>query len=309
MRIQQIMDQRGVKMKIPLNKELAKHLDKVRDEAELFVSCVTEFQALPHKTQIAKRLGEIVQRHLDRKGKLSSLRHLVPDATEQEFAALAPIYAADQRWRNWYPEHTTKLEERVQASGRPRRDCMLEVAQEIKALPTEKVLLGVARGHDLVPLVKEMMKLKDKWVGDQNDKDERDAWINEGVRLKIYDPASGQVHVPGKKEEEAKPEGEVQVATHTEPNEAEITGTTPPEPPPTPEPPPRPEVTDLYDVDLSGDFGKFDDLSTRYEGMSPDDLVTLLQDLAEAIEEGATINAPSSITIRPVAVATISQPA
>ncbi len=175
-RIQQQIDQQGLKLKVPLNKNMAQHLNRVRNDADLFVSCVREFQALPQDRQIAKRLGEIVERLLNRKSKLASLRQFVHDATEEELGILAPVYTTDHKWRRWYPQHTKELQERVQASGLPVRACMLEIAKEIKSLPSDTVLLGAARGADLVPLVNDLTRLVGEWERNQKKKDEIEAW-------------------------------------------------------------------------------------------------------------------------------------
>jgi hypothetical protein len=284
-RIQQRMDERGLKLKVPLNKDMAQHLNRVRDDADLFVACVAEFQALPQDRQIAKRLGEIVERQLARKNKLASLRQSVPDATEEELSILAPIYATDRRWRCWYPEHTRDLHERVQTSGRPARDCLVELAQEIKAIPSDRVLLGVARGSDLVPVVNELVRMAGQWESERKTKEEIEQWERQGRRLGIYplpspdptEPAEGE-STPAVEPQEDEQEGEdAGPEDHDEHDE---------------------EAADLYDVDLTGDFRRLEG-QEGFEALSSAKLANLLHDLAEAIEEGGGVRGPASLTVRP----------
>jgi hypothetical protein len=135
---------------------------------------------------------------LEQDRNLSFLRQGHPDATEEEVVALARIYATDYRWRRWYPETDRQLRDRVEASGRPIRDCMFEIAQEIKSLPRDTVLLNVARGADLVPLVNELMRLQGEWKRQYDDEERRKKWLAEGKALNLYDPDTGIVKVsPG----------------------------------------------------------------------------------------------------------------
>jgi hypothetical protein len=290
-RIQQHMEELGIKLKIPLNKNMAQHLNRVRNDADLFVSCVSEFQSLPQDRQIAKRLSEIVQRHLDRKNKLASLRQFVPDATEEELAILAPINATDHKWRNWDPEHTADLQGRVQASGRPVRDCLLEIAQEIKSLPGDAVLLGVARGRDLVPIVNDLMRLLGPWEREQKNKAEIEAWERQGRKLGIYPPPTQEAA------EETKGEDEHDEQATKDQEEAQDTGQGD-----------RDEEddgqeqeqgsTDLYDVGLTGDFGSRAGRE-GFDGLSSEELASLLHNLADAIEDGPAIQGQASLTVRP----------
>jgi hypothetical protein len=196
-RIKELMDEQGIR-NISLNDKMSGHLNKVHDEPELFVSCLAEFQRLPENSRTAKRLGEIVKRQRDAKTMLASLRQSVPDATPEELGTLAPVRAADQRRRNWYPQVQQQLLERVKSSGQPPQECLLKLAEEIRSLPDETALLGVARGPALVPLVDEVMRLYEKWVHDQEEKEEREDWLRQGERLGLYDPDSGTVRVPGR---------------------------------------------------------------------------------------------------------------
>jgi hypothetical protein len=289
-RIQQQMYAQGLKLKVPLNKNMARHLNRARHDPALFASCIKEFQALPQDRQIARRLGEIVERHLDRQNKLASLRQFVPDATEEELAILAPIYAADHRWKKWYPQVQQQLQERVQTSGRSIRGCMLELAGEIKSLPNDRAMLAVARGAALVPLVNDLMRMLGQWEREQKKKEEIEAWERQGKRLGIYQPQGKDTaqetkdkDMPDQQATEHQDEGQdEEQQDHEEDHEAEEEG----------------EAADLYDVDLTGDFHS---LAGRegFEGLSSEELANLLHELADAIVDGATIQGPSGLAIRP----------
>lgn len=287
-RIQQEMDAQGLKLKVPLNKNMAQHLNRVRKDAALFVSCVREFQALPQDRQIAKRLGEIVERHLDRKNKLASLRQFVPDATEEELAILAPIYAADHRWRRWYPQVQQQLQERVQTSGRSIRDCMLELAAEIKSLPNDKALLSVARGPDLVPVVNDLMRLLGPWDREQKKKDEIEAWERQGKRLGIYPPATPTPTPTEEAPDQDKPDEE---ATEDEEDDKEERDEDQEED----EGHEEEEAAYVYDVDLTGGFAEQDERMA----LSTDELADLLREMADSLDNGWVITRPSTLTVRP----------
>jgi hypothetical protein len=277
-RIQQLLDERGIKFRVPLNKKMADHLNRVRHDADLFAACCAEFQALPEDRQTAKRLGEIVQRHLDRKNKLGALRRSVPDATEEELSILAPLSGADQRWRNWYPQHTRELHERAQASGRPVRECMLEMAREIKALPSDAVLLGVDRGRDLVPLVNDLARMAGQWERERRKKEEIEAWERLGRRLGIWPPSSEEA------KEEATPGGDDTGGKQgDEDQDDEDEGQD------------REEATGLYDLDLTGEFAEPADRRR----LSPEELADLLREMADSLDTGWVITRPSSLTVRP----------
>ncbi len=296
-RIQQQMNAEGLKLKVPFNKKMAQHLNRVRNDAALFASCVTEFQRLPQDRQIAKRLGEIVERHLDRQNKLASLRQFVPDATEEELAILAHIYAADHKWRCWYPQHTEALQERVQTSGRPVRDCMLEIAQENKALPSNTVLLGVARGADLVPLVNDLMRLQREWQRQHDEEEKRKKWIAEGIALKIFDPNTGKV--------KDKSDGDTGQSKVLGPDgkpmsSAVIVAGAGDTPPARPDPIRTGGDEDddgdtTFDVDLTGQFAE----EAEHTTLTAEGLADLLRNMADALDDGWVITRPSSLTVRP----------
>lgn len=60
-------------------------------------------------------------------------------------------------------------------------------------------------------------------------------------------------------------------------------------------------------MNLSGDFRTWE--QEGYQAIGRDDLADLLQSLADSISEGTEVTQPSSITIRPVSTAAVSQPA
>jgi hypothetical protein len=269
-RIQMLLEERGIKMQI--NQAMSGELNKVRDDPEVFVAVVSEFQAMPASRQNAKRLREIVERHLARKSKLSSLRQLVPNATPAEADILAPI-SGNAKWRGWGPEVQKLFRERVEA-GRPPRECLLELATEHHVLPDAKALLAAARGVDLVPLVNDLTGLIARWDEEQVQEDKRKKWLEEGAALGLYDPDTGEIKPGGEaKQPAANPQagglgqGEQPAA--------------------------------LYAVDLTGDF----DLlvgTQRHEDISSGDLVDILRTIAEAVEDGESILSPSSLTVQPL---------
>jgi hypothetical protein len=242
-RIQILLNERQVKMRVPFNQDMANHLNRVRDDPETFVACVVEFQKLPVKEQTAKRLGEIVRRHLDRNSKLSALRLLLPEATPDEVNNLATVYGNDT-WRRWGPEVQRQFQER------PTRDCLLELATKHHALPTEKALLAVARGAELVPLVNDLARLMGRWQEDQAREEKRKKWLEEGVFLGLLDPHTGVVNP--KPAAEAKP----QVG----------------------EPAPQPEYE--YEIELTGDLLGLIDT----ESFSADQLALAVADLARSMQ-------------------------
>jgi hypothetical protein len=304
---QRLLDQRGLKFRIPPNKQMLLELASVREKPEIFVAAVAQFQTLPQKRQIAKELRGIVDRLLDRDRKLSSLRQSVPDATEEELAALAPIYATDHRWRRWYPETDRQLRERVEGSGRPIRDCMFEIAQEIKSLPRDSVLLSVARGADLVRLVNDLVRLQREWERQHDEEEKRKKWLADGVALKLYDPDTGKV--------KDNPDGdtEAQLGTHT--SQSMVLGpdgrplssgpivvggsdASPGASPDLNEPEGgEDDGTALYDVSLTGQFA----VEGEHKTLTAEGLADLLQDLADALGRGEVIAQPSSLTVRPAA--------
>jgi hypothetical protein len=304
---QRLLDQRGIKFRIPPNKQMLLELARVRDKPELFVAAVAQFQALPEKRQIAKELRGIVDRLLDQHRKLASLRQFVPDATEEELAALAPVYATDHRWRRWYPETDRQLRERVEASGRPIRDCMFEIAQEIKSLPRDTVLLSVARGADLVPLVNDLMRLQREWQRQHEQEEKRKKRLAEGVALKLYDPDTGRVT--------DKPAGKTktQVGTHTSQSvvlgpdgnplssRVSVVGGSDASPGASPDPKDPDDDGDggttVYDASLTGQFA----VEGEHKTLTAEGLADLLRDMADALDDGEVITQPSSLTVRPAA--------
>lgn len=98
-RIERLLHERGLKLKVPLNKRMSAHLHRVRNDAALFVSCVAEFQSFPEAHQTAQKLGEIVQSHLDQRRKLAVWRESLPDVSEKH----VPLHQ----------EEPTKVEEAI----------------------------------------------------------------------------------------------------------------------------------------------------------------------------------------------------
>jgi len=171
------------------------------------------------------------------------------------------------------------------------------MAQENKALPRDTVLLSVARGADLVPLVNDLTRLMGQWDREQKKKDEVEAWERRGKELGIYNPASSA----GKSTRQSSVLGPDGRPTSS----ADI-------PPPASPDPKGPDgddddenvkpVATFYSVQLSGDFSHL--LATvGYEAITQYDLAELLKNLADALAEGDDVTCPSSITISPVSKA------
>jgi hypothetical protein len=179
-RITRQLAEQNLKLPKHLNKAMAKHLNKVRDDASMFASCVKEFTERPLRRQTAKEMAIIVEQHQNRKAHLLALRRDVPDVTDAEVAMLSAVYAADPKWRRWYGSQQDRFRELLR-SGRPPRDCLLQLAAEVKTLPTPQAILGVARGAAVQSLVNDLIRPVPTWEADARREKE---WQEAKQRLK-----------------------------------------------------------------------------------------------------------------------------
>ena len=265
-----------------LKKGFADQLNRLRDHPDALAAAVKEFQAKPVGRQIEKELKQIVDVYLEREQKFASLCQFVPDVIEAEVAPLAPIYGAGYQWKKWHPQVQQQFEERVKAGGRPSRDCLLEVAREVKSLPSDKAILGVVRGNDIVPLVNDLMRMVVQWDKEKKREDEIADWERQGQRLRIYDQSSGTVtKTPASA---PVPAGTQSADGGSDRDEAPTTKA-----PPRPTPDDEPEAT-CYTVKLSGDFADWLKWAPgEDEAINQDRVTDLLIDLADRIGEGAEL--------------------
>jgi len=193
-RINDLLESKGIKLKVPLNKAVATELNKLRHEPEAFVAAVKDFLALPEKRQIAKKMGEIVTKSLQRLNVRQHIVGNVPDATDPELAALAPIANTPQR--QW----TDRIQEKIDAGLEPAK-AILALSAETQAVPDAVTLLRFIRGEkELAPLVQELVRLHEGQKREEAKEAQRQADIRAahaaGLRL------HGEPEPPKKSEEE-----------------------------------------------------------------------------------------------------------
>jgi hypothetical protein len=153
-RIQRLLAERGIVFQVPLKKNHTDQLNRLEPEA--MVAAVAEWQAIPEKQRIAKRLREIVDRIKAVQQELAYLRQFVPDVTAEEARWLSEATGLPKGI--WRPELTGLVEQRAKESGRPTPEVLLDVIKEdaTVGLCPRPQLLQWARGKDLAVLVRKL---------------------------------------------------------------------------------------------------------------------------------------------------------
>jgi len=260
----------------------AQALAPLEEHPELFVEAIAEADEearLSGKKRTKNHIKEAVRRRIDFVAARAALG--MPDLAYDESRALARLGVS----RMVSPDLAAEAKEKVAMQGSPLSDCLLEVCRSHHAFPSDRQLLGLARGADLDALVQPLAAARAHWDEIEELQEKRRKKEQE------LEEIEEQIAPPGSAAQSLAPEPSDAVAFEDEEEEER-------------DEEPEDEPGRAYRILLSGTFERV--ATSCVHGGGPEMFVEadafpeLRSIFAEKLAEGFAIDEESSITVVPL---------